>query len=209
MRRDEELLAAWRDGDTAAGQELYARYFPIVYRFFSNKIGDDIEDLVQRTFLACTSHRERLREDASFRAFILTVARNEMFEHLRRRYRGGQAVDVSTLSMADLGASASQLIARRDEHRMLLLALRRLSIDLQDVLELHYFEQLSGPELAVVLAIPEGTVRSRLRRAIEALRRELERMAQSPEQIESTIGSIADWAAEIRALTDRDLVGRT
>jgi RNA polymerase sigma factor (sigma-70 family) len=205
VRSDEDLLAAWRAGDTAAGQELYARYFPVVYRFFSNKIGDEIEDLVQHTFLACTNHRERLREGASFRAFILVVARNELFGHLRKRYRGGQAVDLSNVSIADFGASASQLIARRDEHRMLLLALRRIPLDLQDVLELHYFEKLTGPELAVVLEIPEGTVRSRLRRAVAALRAELERMAQSPEQIESTIGSIGDWAAEIRALNERGL----
>ena len=198
-----ELLAAWREGDELAGSELYRRYFPLVYRFFSSKLGDDIEDLVQATFLACVRHRDRLREDASFRAFVLTVARNEFFDHIQRRYRRGSAIDLETVSLADLGATASQLIASRDEHRLLTLALRRIPIELQDLVELHYFEQLSGPELASVLGLPEGTVRSRLRRAITALRTELEHMAETPEQVESTLSSLADWAAQIRALSER------
>jgi len=200
-----ELLDAWRAGDQVAGRELYRRYFPVVYRFFSNKLGDDIEDLVQATFLACTGHRERLRDNASFRAFVLVVARNEFFTHLQRRYRLGNSVDVSTMSLADIGASPSQLLARHDEHRLLLLALRKIPLELQDLVELHYFEKLTGPELANVLGMPEGTIRSRLRRAIAALRTELERMARSPEEVESTLGSLSDWAAEIRALSERGL----
>lgn len=200
---DDALLTAWRDGDKAAGQELYRRYFPLIYRFFSNKLGHDIEDLVQCTFLACAKHRDRLRSDASFRAFVLVVARNEFFTHLQRRYRLGNSVEISTMSLADLGTSPSQLLARRDEHRLLLLALRKLPLDQQDLIELHYFEQLTGPELAAVLEVPEGTIRSRLRRAIAALRSQIERMVQSHEEVESTMGSLSGWAAEIRALSER------
>jgi len=198
------LLAAWRAGDQTAGQQLYRRYFPVVYRFFANKLGgDEIEDLVQSTFLACAGHRDRLRDDHSFRAFVLAVARNEFFSHLTRRYRKGAPVDPEQQSIADLGVSASQLIARRDEHRMLAQAVRRIPLDLQDLVELHYFEQLTGPELAAVLGVPEGTIRSRLRRAIAALRTELERMLASPEQVESTLGSLSGWAAEVRELAGR------
>lgn len=205
MRSDADLLAAWGAGDNTAGKALYARYFPIVYRFFANKIGDDIEDLVQRTFLACTRHRQRIQEGASFRAFLLVVARNELADHLRSRYRRGQSVDPSEVSLADLDASPSQLVGRRQEHRLLLLALRRIPLELQELLELHYFERLTGPELAAALEIPEGTVRSRLRRALASLRAEIERLTQSPELVESTLGSIEGWAAELRALVDRGL----
>ena len=205
MRSDEDLLSAWRVGDTTAGQELFTRYFPIVYRFFSHKLGEELEDLVQRTFLACTRHRERMQGIVSFRAYVLVVARNELATYLRSRYRRGQAIDLSTVSLADLGSSPSQIVGQRQEHRLLLLALRRIPLELQDLLELHYFERMTGPELAAALEVPEGTVRSRLRRAIAALRTELERLARSPELVESTLGSIASWAAEIRALADRTL----
>lgn len=203
---DEALLTAWRDGDPAAGKELYRRYFPIVYRFFASRLaGAEIEDLVQTTFLACTRHLDRLRDNRSFRAFVLVVARNEFFGHLQKRYRSGNTVDPAKTSLADVGASASELLARRDEHRLLSQALRRIPLDLQDLVELHYFEQLTGPELAAVLEVPEGTIRSRLRRAIASLRAELERMARSPEEVESTMGSLSSWAAEIRELCGRGL----
>ena len=205
MRSDDELHEAWRAGEETAGHELYGRYFPLVYRFFSNKVGDEMEDLVQQTFMACVSHRDRLRDGTSFRAFVLVVARNQLFKHLRRRYRAGQPIDLAETSLADLGASPSVLVARRDEHRLVLAALRRITLDFQDIIELHYFEQLSGPELATVLDIPEGTVRSRLRRALEALRAELARLAQSPDQVESTISSLSQWAAEIRSLAQRGM----
>lgn len=205
MRSDKELLAAWCEGDASAGELLYERYFPLVFRFFSNKVGEDIEDLVQRTFLACTKHRDRVRDGSSFRGFVLVVARNQLHSYLRSRYRGAEAVDLSTSSIADLGETASQLIGRREEHRMLLLALRRIPLDLQEVLELTYFEKLKGRELAEILDIPEGTVRSRLRRAIEALRDQLERMMSSPQLVESTLASFSDWAAEVRALSERML----
>jgi RNA polymerase sigma-70 factor (ECF subfamily) len=202
VRSDEELLSAWRDGDKAAGQELYARYFPIVYRFFASKVSEDVADLVQRTFLACTGHRERLRVGASFRSFILVVARNELASLLRKRYRDGGAIDIAEVSLADLGVSPSQLIGRRDEHRLLLLALRRIPIELQQLVELYYFEKMGGNELAEALEIPPGTVRSRLRRALAMLRTEIERLAESPELVDSTMGSIDGWAAEIRQISD-------
>jgi RNA polymerase sigma-70 factor (ECF subfamily) len=176
MRSDKDLLAAWSEGDPSAGQLLYERYLPIVYRFFSKRIGEDIDDLVQRTFLACTKHRERVRDGSSFGAFVLVVARNELRNHLRTRYRRGQSVDLSTTSIADLSETVNQLVIRREEHQLLLLALRRIPPDLQEVLKLSFFKRLKGHELAATLAIPEGTVRSRLRRALGALRVELQRM---------------------------------
>ncbi|MBK6918241.1 MAG: sigma-70 family RNA polymerase sigma factor [Deltaproteobacteria bacterium] len=203
--RDEELLTAWSAGDKNAGKALYDRYFPTVYRFFSSKLADEVDDLVQRTFLACTKHRDRLKDGASFRGFVLVVARNELASFLRRRYRDGAPLDPTTVALADLGATPSQLIYDREEHRLLVLALRRIPLVMQEALELHFFERLTGPELAEVLEIPEGTVRSRIRRGLEALRTEVERLTESPELIESTVGSIAGWAAEIRALADRSL----
>lgn len=170
------MLQAWSEGDTDAGQLLYERYFPLVHRFFSRRLSRDVEDLVQRTFLACTKHRDRVRDGSSFRAFVFVVARNELNFYLRTRYRQGQPVDVSTTPIVDASETVYQIILRHEEHHQLRLALRRIPEDLQEVLELSYFERLKGPELAATLAIPEGTVRSRLRRAIDALRTEFQRV---------------------------------
>lgn len=67
MPNDPELLAAWREGNGDAGQELFARYFEPVSRFFANKLSEDNDDLIQETFEACVRGRDRLRQDTSFR----------------------------------------------------------------------------------------------------------------------------------------------
>ncbi|HWB82026.1 MAG TPA: sigma-70 family RNA polymerase sigma factor [Nannocystaceae bacterium] len=170
MTGDAELLEAWRMGDGAAGQELFARHAASVMRFFRNKLDVDLEDLVQRTFLACVESRDRVRDGSSFRAYVLRIARNELVNHYVARQRAASRVDPLTTSILDMGASPSVMVASDERDRALLTALRRLPLDLQTALELHYWEELSTSELAEVLGIPQGTVKTRLFRAREQLR---------------------------------------
>ena len=188
MSSDTELLSAWRDGDRDAGDELLRRYFDAVCRFFRGKLGDDVEDLIQRTFLDCVESRDRVREDG-FRAYLFTVARNRLFDHLRAAQRRPERVDISLRSVEDLGTSPSTKLARTEHERLLIRALRSIPLDYQIALELAYWEQLSGREIAVVLGIAENTVRSRMSRARAALREQLEQLAASPELSDSTLQS--------------------
>jgi RNA polymerase sigma-70 factor (ECF subfamily) len=194
---DFELLDAWRAGNRDAGNALFDRYFDAVFRFFRNKVTEGAEDLVQQTFLACVQSRDHFRKDASFRTYLFTAARSKLYNYLERRGREG-AIDWGVTSCADLGVSPSGLLAQGQEQRLLLHALRRLPVDLQVALELYYFEQVRGPELAEVLGVPEGTVRSRLRRGREILREQLVQLSSSLEDVESTMTNLDDWAAAVR-----------
>ena len=194
---DFDLLDAWRAGDRDAGNALFDRYFDAVFRFFRNKVSKGAEDLVQQTFLACVQSRDHFRKDASFRTYLFTAARSKLYNYLERRGREG-AIDWGVTSCADLGVSPSGLLARGEEQRLLLHALRSLPVDLQVALELYYFEQVRGPELAEVLGVPEGTVRSRLRRGREILREQLLASSASPADVESTLSNLEDWAAAVR-----------
>ena len=185
MLRDAELLKAWRAGDRTAGRELFSRHSGSVTRFFRNKIDGDIDDLVQRTFLACVEAKDRVRDGSSFRAYVLRIARNELFNHYAARHRQASRVDPLTTSILDLGASPSVMVAAGERDRALLAALRRLPLDLQTALELHYWEELTTGELSDVLGIPQGTVKTRLFRARELLRGILrETGARDPEDLE-------------------------
>jgi RNA polymerase sigma factor (sigma-70 family) len=198
MRSDFELLDAWRDGDRAAGNELFDRHFDAVYRFFRNKITEGAEDLVQQTFLACVQTRDTFRGDASFRTYLFTAARSKLYTYLDKRHREGQNLDWGVTSCEDLGISPTGIIAKNEIQRVLLAALRRLPLDMQIALELYYFEQIRGPQLAEVLGVPEGTVRSRLRRGREILRDHVTALTRDPSQVESTMTDLEAWAKGLR-----------
>ncbi len=178
---DAVLLAAWRGGDRAAGQALVGRHLASLYDFFRNKVDDGVDDLIQQTFLAVAASIDQFRGDGSFRAYLFAIARHELYAHWRRRQRRDAELDVLEISVAALStAGPARVVARHHEQRLLLQALRTLPLDLQIALELVYWEELSGPELAIALGIPEGTVRSRLRRGRELLARALEDLTGDP-----------------------------
>ncbi|MCB9568229.1 MAG: sigma-70 family RNA polymerase sigma factor [Myxococcales bacterium] len=200
MVDDRQLLAAWRAGDLRAGEALFDRHIVAIHRFFKNKLGDSdaIEDLVQRTFMACVEGRDRFREDASFRSYLFGIAHNLLCDHFRERARGRRAVDVDELSAVDLGAGALTVIGQRREIRLLLEALRRIPLRFQVVLELTYWEEMSSTEIAAVLGLPAATARSRIRRARELLGESIAALAGSAELRESTTANLDRWAQELR-----------
>jgi len=187
-------LAAWRQGDKAAGQALVERHYDSVLRFFRTKAGPDADDLVQQTFLRSVESADRIRTETSVRSFLFGVARNVLFEHIRAKVRDGRAdPDFGASSIVDLDPKASTLLLKRSEERALVDALQRVPVELQIVLELYYWEELSVDEIAAAVGVPAGTVKSRLHRGRELLRASIENppVPTSP----SDRASIARWLA--------------
>ncbi len=174
---DDALLTRWRDGDAASGDALFRRHFRAVRRFFRNKVNeDDVDDLIQRTFMGCVEGRDRFRGDASFRTYLFSTARRQLYQFLRNRGRAQKRVDadLGITSVAALGMTPSSVAAARQEHDILLLALQQVSVEQQTILELSYWEGLSGPEIAVIFDVSPVTVRTRLFRARAALQEAVE-----------------------------------
>ena len=164
MREDLDLLAAWRAGDTAAGDELVSRYWPSVSRFFRSKIGDDGADLISATFLALLETTGPIEH---LKAYLFTVARRRLADHFRQQSR---TVDLSVSSVIDLATGPATELSRRRKTDLLRDGLQRIPVDDQIALELAYVEGLSTKEIAGVLELNENTVRSRLARARDKLR---------------------------------------
>jgi RNA polymerase sigma factor (sigma-70 family) len=195
---DAQAVAAWRAGDKAAGEALFEKHFDALFRFFRNKAEEGVEDLIQQTFLAVVGSIERFRGESTFRSYLFAIARNELLAHWRKRGRRNGDVDVAEISVAELStAGPSRVLARRREQQLLLDALRTLPLDLQIALELVYWEDLTGPELAAALGVPEGTARSRLRRGKEMLAARLAELAGDPATAEQ---SMRDLEVRISAL---------
>lgn len=203
MTDDRALLAAWRDGDRSAGNRLFTRHFESIGRFFCAKVSAGVDDLVQRTFLGLLERADALPADTDVRAYLFGIARKLLLRRFRDQYRDGRVFDALETSVADLGDSPSQLTDRRQQLHLLLQALRSIPLDHQILIELFYWESLPAPAIAGVLEVPEGTVRSRLRRARELLAAAVASQPGDPEVIRSTTEDLEGWA---RALRDR--IGR-
>lgn len=195
---DFHLLECWRAGDSKSGNALFERHFGAVYRFFANKAPDAIDDLTQRTFLACAESRDAFRNEASFRTYLFSIARNELYAHIRTA-RGRDDVDLHTETIVDLLPSARQLMVDAQEHRRLLAALCRLPLDYQIVLELHYWEGLTIESIAEVVDVPLGTAKSRLRRGRLQLARIVADIGEDEPVSDNTLTNLERWSAELRA----------
>lgn len=176
---DYELLDRWRTGDAAAGQALFARHFDGIYGFFETKCESDADELVQATFLACLRAKEQFRKESSFRTYLFTIARHELYRVLRERQRDGKRLDFELSSIAELASSPITRLGRNQEHQRLVNALRQLPVDQQTLLELHYWEEMGIADLAAVFEAPEVTIRTRLHRARNALRDQMVKMLKT------------------------------
>lgn len=198
MEDDRELLEQWRGGDRDAGSELLSRHFAAVYGFFRSKLEHVAEDLTQQTFLRCVEARDQFHGRSSVRVYLLVIARNLLYSHLRRKATRTTDPDFDVSSLADLEDSPSTLMLAREDQKILVHALRRLPLSLQVALELYYVQRLRGEELAEVMAIPPGTVRSRIRRGLEQLRDAMSELAASPQRIRTTTTDLRGWAEAVR-----------
>ncbi len=198
LRSDRELLDAWGSGEKIAGAALFDRHFGALSRFFRNKAGDAADDLIQHSLLACLEARDRFEGKSSFRTFLFAIARNVLYDHYRARHRRPQPPDFSVSSLAEFAPSPTSVIAAAGRQRSLLEALRSIPLQFQVVLELSFWERMTAAEIGEVVGAPEGTVRTRLRRAKELVAKELKRIENLGLPLETTIHQLDDWAAAVR-----------
>lgn len=201
---DLELFEAWVRGDKHAAGELFERHFDAVERFFRNKLADGHDDLVQQTFAACLEGRDRFRRDSSFRTYLFAIANNLLRTHFRSRRRESARLEFTEVSAHDLAPGPSTMFRRQREQQLLLESLRQIPLDFQVVLELYYWEELSGSEIAQVLETPENTIRSRIRKGKQLLEKKMRVLARNRDELEATLGDLDKWARSISVERDTE-----
>lgn len=196
---DAELLEAWRRGDREAGESLVERHFSVVHGFLRDKVDTGaLDDVVQRTFVACVENQQKFRSEGSFRAWLLGIARNQLLMHYRGTDASRRARDrIEAMAVEELVTSPSRVVAQKEEQMLLLRALRRIPLESQLVLELFYWEGLNHAEVAQVLEVAVGTVKSRLNRARERLVDAL-RVLGAPDAVtHSTVVELEAWVRSL------------
>lgn len=195
---EQALFGRWRSGDARAGDRLFVRHFAAIDRYFRHKVREEeIADLVQRTFMVCVEQPSRFQERSSLRTYLLGIARNILREHYRAKAKG-RYEDIDELSVIDLGAGPSSVIGLKAEQRLLLEALRSIPVAAQELLELYFWEGLTGAQLAEFLGVGEDTARTRLRRARLSVSDALKKLANSRALLESTLSDLDSWARSVR-----------
>lgn len=196
---DLALLDAWRGGDRSAGSALFLRHYTLVNRFFRSKANAaDVADLIQGTFVACIEGKDRYDGSGAFKSWLLGIAFRLLCRHYRGKQRLSARIDFASVSACDLAPSPSQVVAARQEQRLILAALRKIPLEHQALLELVFWEDFTAADAAAVLGLPLGTVKSRIRRAHALLREQLAAQAESPAVLETTLTRLDDWARDLR-----------
>jgi RNA polymerase sigma-70 factor, ECF subfamily len=167
---DEELVRRYLAGDQGAFADLVRRHETRVYNLSYRLLGnaDDAREASQEAFITCVRKLKGFRGESAFGTWLYRVTSNACYDLLRRRKRTPTPVEELPEPEAaeDVAKSASDVV---DVQR----ALTRVAEDFRIVLVLHDIEGLPYEEIAVVVGVPVGTVKSRLHRGRVSLAREL------------------------------------
>jgi RNA polymerase sigma-70 factor, ECF subfamily len=170
----ERLVEAAQQGDPEAFGALFDHYYGSIYRYVAARVGrpSDAEDLAQLVFVKALEALPRYEQRGiPFGGWLFRLARNVVIDHIRTR-REHATLDV-VVEQADRGDGPDELAQMRQEMDSVARALKRLTPEQREAIELRFFAGLSAKEAAEAMGRQEGTIRGLQFRAIAALRREL------------------------------------
>ena len=189
---EDELITGLCHGDDDAYELLIERYQQPVYNLICRLLSDpsDASDIVQEVFLKIFRNIRSFRHGSSLKTWIYRIAVNEAYNHRRwfsRHQRqevafgGDESTPANADSFADTGRSPFEEAAGRETRALVEAALEMLNPKFRAAVVLRDIEDLSYDEIAAVLEVSLGTVKSRILRGREALRRILEgRLEREP-----------------------------
>ncbi len=199
---DAELLTQYGEGDEAAFRKLVNRYRNSLYGFLRQFLNrrDLVEDVFQETFLQLYSSRASFDTSRPLRPWLFTIAANKAKDALRKWQRTaaipiGTMVDsaqemsfndmLNTLGSTDETAPYDEL-EREETSQRVGAVIASMPENLREILILAYFQKFSYKQMADILGIPIGTVKSRLHTAVGRFAKEWKAALRSENKNEST-----------------------
>src|SRR5215472_6530951 len=174
---DEELMLQVRDGAGEMLGVLFDRYQAPLLNFYSKLTGNRTlsEDLVQEVFLRILKYRQSYQPGTHFRAWIYQIARNARVDHFRK-FPPQTMLEPEMLPPVVPRDSAQA----NQEVELLQRALMMLPEDKREILLLCRFQELKYEEIAELLGCELNTVRTRIHRALQELRKAFHQLTQGP-----------------------------
>ena len=195
QRSDEELVEAYQRGRTDAFRVIIERYRQELFNFLVRFLGSRTaaEDVFQETFLQVHTSSDSFDVERRFKPWLFTIAANKARDYMRKRSRrsaaeldapiGGQAGEGNTfvdLLQADLPMPNDQMEKVELQERVQ-RTIQEMPEHLREILLLAYFQQFSYNQIAEVLGIPLGTVKSRLHTAVATFAKRWKKVNQASE----------------------------
>ena len=160
---DESLIHSIARGDRRAMQVLFARHNVRVYRFVMRLMGDAAlaEDLVSEVFLEVWRKAGRFEGRSQVSTWLLAIARYKAISQVRNR-SVDQLDEQMAQTIEDPSDNPEEIMAKRDRGAMMRKCLEQLSSAHREIIDLIYYHEKSMQEVAHIMQIPEGTVRTRM-----------------------------------------------
>jgi RNA polymerase sigma-70 factor (ECF subfamily) len=163
MESDERLIARVRDGDRLALQALYARHSVPIYRFVLRLMRDETaaEDVVSEVFIDLWRNPSGFEGRSTVSTWLMAIARNKAWT-LRRKKKEGEVADETLEAIEDESDDPEVTAQKKSKSELLRSCLERLSPEHREVMDLVYYHDKTVEEVAAIVGIPEGTVKTRM-----------------------------------------------
>ena len=165
-----------QQGDAQAFAELVKAYQGPVYRLALGMglSPHDAEEVAQETFVAAWRGLPNFRGDSKFFTWLYQLTHHAAIDFLRREKRHGNTADLAECpEIGDGEDQPEKIVERQSDREAVAAAMQELSPEYREILLLRYMQELDYDEIAAVLAVPAGTVKSRLNRAKAKLKETL------------------------------------
>lgn len=169
---DEQLMLRAARGNDRAFEELYNRHARRLQGFFARRLGSDGDlapDFMHDTFLRLYAARANYREGRGFKPWLYTIAYNLCKNHFRNQFTMVHSDRDEPVQESDIVLDMDAAIL----HDALREVLSKLPQPYAILFSLHYEEELTIPQIAQIVALPEGTVKSRLHKTMNIIKKQL------------------------------------
>jgi RNA polymerase sigma-70 factor, ECF subfamily len=171
---DLDLIARWQRGDERAASELVVRHAQALARFASSfGAHDDIDDLVQETFIRAFQSLDGFRAESSFRTWLFTIERRLLLDRRRAEKRRPSRVEVQEGDATTEYDALDSMVAGEAAHRVR-DAMKKLSPTQREVFALRVAEGLSYKEIAELVGTTEGAARVHYHNAMRAVKEHID-----------------------------------
>lgn len=184
-KTDEELVTMFQSGNAMAFEKLFDKYKAPIYIFLMRQCGnkDVASDLTQDVFTKLIRKANTFKHESKFSTWIYTIARNTAMDHARKsKHRKHSSLDTSPTSdgpaliekIGDHGPTPERRSNAKELQNALAQAIENLPEDQKEVFILREYHGMPFGDISTVVNAKVGTVKSRMRYALEFLRRELQ-----------------------------------